>query len=91
MIVTGATPGAFVAFAYSLTGIGPTPVPSFCTGLIINLSNPIKRLGSLTANANGEVTFTQNVPGSAALLQINVQALDFTSCLTSNVVTAFIQ
>lgn len=90
--VTGATPNGLVAYAYSLTGAGPTALPnSLCPALTLSLSNPIHRIGSISADASGAATLSQTVPPNAALLQINLQALDLTTCEVTNVVTAFIQ
>ena len=89
--VTLATPNGTVAFAYSLSGAGPTMVPSLlCPGISIGLSQPIKRIGSTTADAAGHASFVQGVPNVPGL-QVHVQALNFGNCLLSNVVTEFVQ
>jgi hypothetical protein len=89
--VTSATPNGIVAFAYSLTGTGPTILPSLlCRGIRLSLSQPIRRIGSATANGLGEATIVHGVPVVPGL-QVHVQALDFSTCMTSNVVTEFVQ
>jgi hypothetical protein len=89
--VTLATPKGTVAFAYSLTGTGPTTLASLrCNGITLNLSQPIRRIGSAKANSAGDATFFQMTPNAPGL-QVYVQALDFGSCTPSNVVTAVVQ
>ncbi len=90
--VAHATPGGPVVYAYSLTGTGPTPLGyTFCNGaVVLSLLPPLELIGVATANSIGNATFTQTVP-NAQFLQVNIQALDYTTCIPTNVVTDTIQ
>lgn len=90
--VTQATPGGAVVYGYSLAGTGPTPLGyTFCNGaVVLSLTAPIELIGVATANSLGEATFSKTVP-NAAFLQVNIQALDFSTCIPTNVVTDTIQ
>lgn len=58
---TGATPGARVDFAISLTGPGPGPCPPPLGGACLQLLDPV-HVGYAIADATGEATKTFTVP-----------------------------
>lgn len=81
----GATPNGNVAFVYGF-GTGPTTIPnSFpCAGTVLNVGNPNLGNQVISADGNGRAILSTFVP--AAACNINVQALDLTTCQVSNVV-----
>lgn len=84
--VSGATPGGNVAFIYAFgTGSVEIPPDQPCAGTVLGLNGTATLGGVATANANGEASFTANVPAPACG-RVFVQALDVSSCGTTNVV-----
>lgn len=84
--VRGATANATVYFAYSITGVGATPIPQL--GVVAALSNPVL-VGSDQANGNGIATITRMVPEIATGRQVWFQAAEQGN--TSNVVSDVVQ
>ena len=86
---SGATPNGSIAFVWERNGAGPagpTPIPAGypCAGTEVNLSSSMQLFGIMPANANGEVsTPPQFVPAGAART-VRIQAIDLTTCETSN-------
>ncbi len=78
--VTGAEPGAKVYFAYSLR-TGSTQVPG-CSGLILELKKPTV-MGSLIANANGDVELNMQIPQAAAGITAHFQAVQLQPTCTA--------
>ena len=78
--LSGAGAGATCIMAYSLAGGGPT---STAVG-DVDLSQPINRLPSLTADGNGDAGMTVNVPSGAAGVSVWIQAVDMSSATLSN-------
>ncbi len=81
-----ATPNGKVALLYAFSEgafVLPTGLP--CSGTVLGLDNTLALGFMLTANANGGATLNISVPGPACGL-ISLQALDLSSCDTTNVV-----
>lgn len=72
--VTRAQPHSRVYFAYSTRGGGPTFVQSI--GLSVDLSQPIMVLGQVNSNAQGEASFTMNIPPSTPQVDVWLQAVN---------------
>lgn len=83
--VSGATPGGTVAFIRAF-GTGSCVIPGGpCGGTQLGLScNGAALVGTDTADANGNASISGNAP-AAACGRAFVQALDVTTCTTSNV------
>ncbi len=81
-----ATPGAYVAFAYSVAGAGSTFVP--LAGTTLDLASPILA-GVTAADGLGVATLSLTVPNSAPTVNILIQAAEYDR--TSNVVQRQIQ
>lgn len=85
------TPNGRVGIAYSLTGPGPSNINTgVCGVMAVDLSAPISVLALGVNDANGDFSFTGNVPPNAAGVRIWFQALDFSSCTLSNGVATVI-
>ncbi|MAW60759.1 MAG: hypothetical protein CMJ94_07985 [Planctomycetes bacterium] len=85
------TPGGRVGMAYSLRGPGPTSLNTgVCGTLSVDLSAPVKVLALGTNDANGDFSYSGNVPPSASGVRVWFQALDFASCTLSNGVATVI-
>ena len=84
--VIGATPSGNVALVYGF-GDGPTTIPNTfpCAGTVLNVGNPNLDNRVISADANGNATFSTFIP-AAACGAVKVQALDLGSCAVSNVV-----
>ncbi len=82
--VTGLRPADVVHFVYGLAP-GEFPIPG-CGSVGVNIANPVY-MGSATADTEGNAVFARFVPAYARGRQILMQALQRTTCLTSNVVT----
>ena len=80
---TGATPGGWVAFAYGRAGNTTIPGAMACGGTVLDISRA-KKAGTVAANGVGTAIMTKNVP--AAGCSFFVQAIDVSTCATSNVV-----
>jgi hypothetical protein len=61
-----------VLFAYSLAGPGPTSTPFGS----VDLTMPIKQLGSVTCDSQGRATKTQTLPPNASGLTVYLQAAE---------------
>jgi len=87
--VSGATPGDTIAFAWAPGGGGPTPIPSGfpCAGVQLDLNASMQLLGTITANSQGKGFLGPQFLPAAAIDLIRVQAIDLTTCTTSNRVT----
>lgn len=86
--ITGATPNGNVAIAYSV-GTGSFVIPSGfpCASTVTGLSGTGTTLfGTFTADGSGNISFGGTVPSNACGV-IAVQAVDLTSCATSNTVS----
>lgn len=84
--VNRATPGRRVAFLYA-QGIGDPAVPKElpCAGVELGLDRTAALLGAAIADDNGQASITANAPARACG-RLFVQAIDLTSCVTTNVV-----
>lgn len=84
--VTGATPSGSVAIGFSATA-GSFTIPGgfVCGGTVLGLGGTPTLAAVVSANASGTASLAGNVP--AALCGFSVQAVDLTTCATSNVVT----
>ncbi|MDP7062418.1 MAG: hypothetical protein QF489_05720 [Planctomycetota bacterium] len=80
LTVTGATAGGGVLLGYSLTGAGPTMTPFGS----VDMSAPISRLPTLTADAAGTASMTTGVPGRASGFTLYTQGADLTSGTLTN-------
>lgn len=82
----GATANEKVAFIYA-EGTGSVSIPSGnpCVGTMLGLNGTAKLAGVVNADATGLAKFDTRVP-SKACGRIYMQALDLTTCGTSNVV-----
>ncbi len=81
--VTGLRPADVVHFVYGLAP-GEFPIPG-CGSIGVNIANPVY-MGSATADTEGNAVFARFVPVDARGRTILMQALQRTTCLTSNVV-----
>lgn len=91
MTVTGATPGAPVGFAYSLTGAGPITLNAGpCGAVTASLSAPITLLPQVNADAIGTAVLPANIPAGTTGVSVWVQALDLGGCRLSNGATMVI-
>ncbi len=78
--VANCTANGTVYLAYSLTGGGPTNTnwgPA-------ELSNPIHQLPPMTADANGDASYSTTVPAGASGVTVWFQALDLAGGMFSN-------
>lgn len=85
--VSGATPFGSVAILRA-TGTGSVTIPpgNPCAGTVLGLNNTVTLAGTTAANGTGNATFGPvNVPAGACG-NFYAQALDISSCATSNVV-----
>jgi len=81
--LSGATPGGIIyVITAEAEGVG-IPPGGPCAGIHVNLENP-RFLGSLIADSAGTTTIQRNAPGSVCGKLL--QAMDMTTCGTSNVV-----
>ncbi len=77
-----ATPSAPAWLAYSLAGLGSTPIGSL--GVTLDLAAPAQAGTVLTADANGDVRWSLPIPGGTSGVSVWFQALQMGE--TSNVV-----
>jgi len=85
--VSGGTPNGVIALAWATGAGGPTPIPSgfLCSGVILDLNINMRLLATLSLGNDGKgILGPQFVPASAAQ-RVRVQAVDLTTCQTSNV------
>jgi hypothetical protein len=61
----GAMPGERVYFLYSLAGIGDGPCIGPLGGMCLDLLNPVRLAGSVTADSEGRAVFSAIVPSRA--------------------------
>lgn len=87
--VSGATPGGIIAIAWAPGVGGPTPIPSGfpCSGIEMNLNPNMQLLGTITADSQGKGLIGPQFVPAAAIGLIRLQAIDLTTCATSNRVT----
>lgn len=85
--ISGATPNANLAIVYGF-GAGPTIIPNTfpCGGTSLDVGNPNLDYQVVRADASGNAIFQAFAPSNACG-RARVQALDLTTCATSNVVT----
>jgi len=83
--VTGATPNGDVAFVYAL-GTGSFVIPNGkpCAGTTLGLNNSVKLARLVSADGNGNASTNSSIP-QAACGSVFVQAIDLSTCSTSNV------
>ncbi|MBC8406042.1 MAG: hypothetical protein H8E15_12500 [Planctomycetes bacterium] len=92
--MTGITPNGKAVVLWAKGEGGPTPIPSGlpCAGTMMDLNSNMQKLSIVTADANGEAVLgpgPKRVPAAAAGL-IWLQAIDLTTCETSNKVLFWI-
>ena len=81
--ITGLRPADIVHFVYGLAP-GEFPIPG-CGSIGVNIAGPVY-MGSATADTEGNAVFARFVPEAARGRTILFQALQRTTCLTSNVI-----
>jgi len=81
--VSSATPFGTLGFAYGAAGFSMVP-SALCARVGIDIANPMVA-AQLTADGNGELNITLNLP--AGLAGATLQVLDLGSCSTSNPTT----
>ncbi len=87
LLVTGATPGRVVGVYTGLT-LGASIVnQGRCGGIPIGLGAPFRLAGKANANAQGVATVRTTPPAGAAGRTFHFQAVEPSSCRTSNVVS----
>lgn len=84
LTVSGASSNGDVAIGWSSTPGSATVPGGACAGTAIDLQTP-QLLTILTADAQGEASLNKDVGGGAC--GVLLQALDLSSCATSNVGT----
>lgn len=84
--VAGATPGASVALLAAAGGGGPISVPAGnpCAGLQVDLNGTTRLLGIVTADGQGRASLGPAYVPVAARNNARLQAVDFSTCATSN-------
>jgi len=82
---SGGTPGGNVAFVYAF-GTGSFKIPNGkpCAGTTLGLNSSVKLARLVAADGSGNASFGANVP-PAACGRVFVQAIDLSTCNTSNV------
>ena len=73
--VTGAMPGESVVFLRSQAGTGAGPCPAVLGFLCLDLLNPIRIVGSATADASGRAVLVSTVPPAVPLVPVFLQAV----------------
>jgi glucose/arabinose dehydrogenase len=86
LVVKNATPNSPVYLAYSLAGLGSTPVAAL--GITVNMANPV-HAATRTANGSGTANFAVVAPGALFNRTIYLEAVQ--SGLVSNVVAEFVE
>ena len=92
--MTGMTPNGQAAVLWAKGEGGPTPIPPGfpCAGTMMDLNTNMQKLAIITADANGEATVgpgPRRVPAAAAGL-IWLQAIDLSTCKTSNKILIYL-
>ena len=85
--VNALAPGDAVIFAYSMTGAGPTNTPFGA----VDMSQPIRQLPAVNANAAGVASLTTTIPAGAAGRSVFTQAVVFTTNTPTNSLALTIQ
>lgn len=87
--LSGATPQGQVAVAWARGGGGPTPIPSGfpCSGTMMELNSTMRLAGIVIADSLGKAALGPQFVPAAAIGRIRLQAVDLTTCATSNKVT----
>jgi len=82
----GATPGGIVAILRARGGGGPTTVPAGnpCAGTLLDLNSSLSLLRSIRADAHGRAQISQAYVPLSVAPTTHLQALDLTTCRTSN-------
>lgn len=81
LTASNATPGNRVTFIYGFTG-GAAAVPG-CPGTFVDIERPTVA-GHATADATGVAAFNAFVPEAARGILVHLQAVEQTTCQTSN-------
>lgn len=85
LTASGATPGGAVAFLYAFgTGSFAIPPGFPCAGTVLGLDSSVRLGGTASASAGGTATLSASAP-AAACGRVFLQAVDLSSCATSNV------
>lgn len=88
----GATPGAQVAVFYSQRPFGQTVIPNGfpCSGSTLDLNSAnFQFAGLISADAQGSFSLGPKILPQQALYSLQLQALDLSSCTTSNPITVW--
>lgn len=87
----GASPLGKVAFAIAGGNGGPTNIPPgyLCSGVAMDLKANMRPIGSTTADINGEAELGPAFIPAGAVGLLHVQAIDLSTCKTSNQVTLY--
>ncbi|NQU47473.1 MAG: PQQ-like beta-propeller repeat protein [Planctomycetes bacterium] len=85
-----------VHFAFSLKGMGDGPCPTALGGLCLDLLAPVRKIGTVVADASGFASFTATVPPTAIGMAVHFQAVEArgiggTSSVSSNVVSTSVK
>lgn len=85
--VAGGTPSGVVALAWSNGPGGPTPIPGGfpCSGVMMSLNSGMRLLDTLTLDIDGKASMGPQLVPASASQRVHVQAIDLTTCRTSNV------
>ncbi len=86
LAITGATPTGTAWLTYSLNGLGSTSVPAL--NVVLDLTAP-QLLTALSVDAQGEASFTAQVPNSLIGVQVWAQATEMDH--VSNVIVRTVQ
>jgi len=86
LVVKNATPNSPVYLAYSMAGLGSTPVAAL--GIVVNLQNPV-HAATKVANGVGTASFAVVPPGGLFNRTIYLEAVQIG--LVSNVVAEFVE
>lgn len=80
-----------MAFAIAGGNGGPTNIsPGYlCSGVAMDLKANMRPIGSTTADINGEAEFGPAFIPAGAVGLLHVQAIDLSTCKTSNQVTLY--
>ena len=86
--LTGATPnGTVTLYAGSVLGSSLITRVTCPLGVTIGIARPFAVLATLRANAAGQITFRTTPPLSVAGKTYHFQAVEFTSCRASNILS----
>lgn len=73
--VTQGSPNTFTYLAYSVAGLGSTPVSQL--GITLGLRNPVQAGPALHSNSSGAVTWNLPIPGNASGVTVRLQSAQF--------------